>query len=183
MLFRLTNMAAFQAQWFLSVIGAAREFAWTGLTFGLAWLCVHLWWLDGARARELATIGFAFAFGLTAETILASAGLMKMAGAHSLGGGLVAPPLWLPILWAGLGATINHSLGWLSGRYVLATTMGALAGPFAYASAEHLGAVQIEGLLGLFAISAMYSVATPAMLAIAQYAQQKTGALPAEALR
>ena len=183
MLFRLINMAAFQIQWFLSVLGAAREFAWAGVTFGVAWLCIHVWYVGGVRDRELATVGFAFAIGLSAETVIASAKLMQMGGSHAIGGTAVLPPLWLPVLWAGLGATINHSLGWLAGRYKLAAIMGALAGPFAYASAEHLGAVRIDGPLGLFAISAMYALATPAMLAIAQHAQRHTTSLPAEVVR
>jgi len=181
MLFRLTNLAAFQAQWFLSVLGAAREFAWAGLAFGLGWICVHVWWITASRGQELASIGFAFAFGLSAETLLASAGLLEMSGAYHLGVYLVLPPFWLPVLWAGLGATINHSLGWLSDRYALATAMGALAGPFAYASAEHLGAVHINGPVGLFAVSAMYAVATPAMLAVAQRARRDSTSMRIEA--
>ena len=180
-------MIAFQVQWFACILGAARGFAWVGLTFGLAWICIHIWALRGERGRELATVGFAFGFGLVAETVLASAGLLQMEGNYRLGTTagalLVGPPLWLPVLWAGLGATMNHSLGWLAGRYRLATVMGAIAGPFAYASAEHLGAVQIDGMNGLLGVAVAYALATPAMLAVASWATRGTSVLTEEAAR
>lgn len=161
-------MVAFQVQWFASILGAARDMAWVGLAFGVGWMCVHVSLLDGQRRRELATIGFALLFGLTAETVLASTGLLRMRGGPDFAG-LTLPPTWLPVLWAGLGATINHSLGWLRRRYALAVTLGAIAGPFAYASAQLLGAVQIDGTMGLVGVGLAYAIATPAMLAVAHF--------------
>ena len=173
MLFRIVNLIAFQVQWFASILGAARQVGEAGLAVGLAWMVAHTWYLTGRRMQELATIGFAFAYGLVVESAMASTGIMQLHGTFAITDGVVLPPLWLPVLWAGLGATINHSLGWLHGRYAHAAVMGAVAGPMAYAGAAHLGATVIEPSLGFYVIGAVYAVAMPALLFVAQSATRE----------
>ena len=41
-------------------------------------------------------------------------------------------PLWLALLWLGLGTMPHHSLRWLKGRLLLSSILGAVCGPLAY---------------------------------------------------
>ena len=58
-------------------------------------------------------------------------------------------PMWLVSLWMLFAITINHSLGWLKERYLLAALMGFVFGPVAYYGGSKLGAITMPVELGL----------------------------------
>ena len=50
-------------------------------------------------------------------------------------------PAWILAMWPLLATTLNVSLRWLKGRYLLAALFGAIGGPLAFLAGERLGAV------------------------------------------
>src|SRR5690606_8376185 len=57
-------------------------------------------------------------------------------------------PIWMSALWLAFATTLNHSLSWLSGRYLLAAIFGAVGGPLCYYAGEKLGAITLHKPLG-----------------------------------
>ena len=70
-------------------------------------------------------------------------------------------PFWMVALWINLAATINFSLSWLKTRYVVASLLGAIAGPLAYSAGAMIGAITINSIDALIIISIMWAVAMP----------------------
>ena len=52
-------------------------------------------------------------------------------------------PLWFLALWALFASTLHYSLSWLNRRYLLAASLGAVAGPLSYFGGEKIGAIEI----------------------------------------
>ena len=55
--------------------------------------------------------------------------------------------LWMIALWINFAAALRHCMGWLCGRFVLATVFGAIGGPLAYLAGSKFGALEIHSLL------------------------------------
>lgn len=147
-LFLVGNATLFQATWFGCVLGgAAGEAAWgvLGLAALLAFTATRCTASDGYLALTLGIAGF----GL--DSLWIGLGVLDY-GPHLLA------PVWIVTLWLGLALTVNHSLGWLRGRGLIASALAALAAPFTYLAGERLGAVQVLWPPGLMVISAAWAL-------------------------
>jgi hypothetical protein len=67
-------------------------------------------------------------------------------------------------MWLLFAMTLNHSLSWLKGRYVLSFVFGALGGPLAYVAGEKLGAVEITSDLSLVILAISWAMITPLLM-------------------
>jgi len=118
------------------------------------------------RQRETRTILAAAVVGYAADSVLV------------LGGWLAFPPqavlgwpssAWMVALWVGFAATLNSSMGWMSGRYAAAALFGVAGGPLAYTAGVRLGAALLPGdpWMALAAIAIEWGVAMPALVWVA----------------
>jgi hypothetical protein len=159
----LRNLVAFQLCWFASVLGAAHGIPWIGPLVTAAWLVAHVRGQQTAVSVEMKLVLVAAVLGWFADSALVLAGLVAFPEPARLGG---PSPLWMVGLWAALGATLRHSLGWLRGRWVLACAFGAIGGPAAYLGGQALGAISVMGTVGAVAVGVQYALATPLLLAV-----------------
>jgi hypothetical protein len=99
-------------------------------------------------------------YGLIAETIILSAGLISF-NAHWPHAAIA--PLWIVGLWMAFGTLIEPAFGWLRSRPLVASALGAAAGPISYSAAMRLGALYINQpeWLGVAAIGLTWAVAMP----------------------
>jgi hypothetical protein len=143
----LVNFVAFQAAWFACVLGAANGLALAGTLAVVAAVALHLW-LAQRATPELRLIGAATAIGFVWDSLVVLLGLMTYPT------GTIVPglaPHWIVAMWALFATTLNLSLGWLKGRPMLATALGAIGGPLAYYAGHRLGAIEAADLpLALF---------------------------------
>jgi Protein of unknown function (DUF2878) len=158
------NVLLFQLGWFACVLGAARDWAREGVALALAIVAVHV-----ARAarprREILLVAVAAATGALFDSLLASAGWLRYAGAAPVEG---AAPYWIVALWALFAITLNVSMRSLRGRPLLGALLGLAGGPLAYLGGEKLGAVAlVQPLPALAALALVWALATPLMLALA----------------
>ncbi len=170
----ILNIVLFQAGWFASVLGPAHGFPWTGPAVVLLVVAVHLG-RSADRERELKLIGAATGIGLLAETG------MNVAGFYEAAPWILPSPLapaWLPLMWANFGTTLNVSLAALSGRPVLSSILGAVAGPLAYFGGSRLGAIRFAEPIwhGLLALGVLWAVAVPALFALSRRFSRRHGA-------
>ena len=104
--------------------------------------------------------------GLVWETLLIQIGVVVVPHGELLSG--VAPP-WIVAMWALFAITLNYSLGWLRGRWILATILGAIAGPLSYWAGVRMGALEfVDPVKAVIALAIGWGVATPLLLALAQ---------------
>jgi hypothetical protein len=158
----LLNVAAFQACWFASVLGAAAGLPWVGPVVLLTWIIVHLRALRPAATIELRVLVAAAILGWFADSAMVLAGLISFPESAQLGG---PSPLWMVGLWVGFAATLRHSMGWLRGRWRLGAALGGIGGALSYSGGQALGAISLEGSIGVLAVAVQYAVATPLLLA------------------
>lgn len=124
------TLIAYEAVWFISVIGAGRGRSWPAL---LAVAVFAAWRLgvSTTRSLELRLMGLAFVLGLLFDGVLVHTGLLVYAAAWPAG----IAPAWILALWLAFALTIVPLFGYLQGRPWLAAVFGAIGGPMAYLGA------------------------------------------------
>lgn len=158
---KITNFILFQLAWFITIFSAAKGMPYIGVAYTMIWMFFHLLMMAEIRNAEIKSLLFSAIMGYLLDSILVASGVIVFPG-HTLLGG--PSPLWMVCLWVNLTATINLSLSWLKGRYVLAGTMAAIAGPMAYIAGEKLGAITLFGNTSIFVISVMWCLAMPLLI-------------------
>jgi hypothetical protein len=124
------TLAAYEAVWFVSVIGAGRGRSWPAL---LAVTLFAAWRLQVSRQRsvELRLMLVAFVLGMLFDGVLVRSGLLVYAAAWPAG----IAPAWILALWLAFALSIVPLFGYLQGRPWLAAGFGAIGGPLAYLGA------------------------------------------------
>ena len=136
------NFAAFQLAWLVAVWGASVGLSWLGPVAVAGWVSAYALWQNRARADVPLWLGAGVLGGVT-DSILVWSG--AMAFPESAGPGFPTT-LWMIALWINFAAALRHCMGWLCGRFVLATVFGAIGGPLAYLAGDKLGALEIHVL-------------------------------------
>jgi hypothetical protein len=78
-------------------------------------------------------------------------------------------PPWMVCLWLNFAATLNVSMAWLRGHYLLAALFGAIGGPLAYFSGAGLGATESLPTMGGLALLALgWGLMTPLLVRLAK---------------
>lgn len=124
------TLAAYEAVWFLAVIGAGRGWSWPG---ALGALLFATWRLavSAQRGVELRLVGVALLLGIVFESVWVRAGWVSYAAPWPL----PEAPAWLMALWIAFALTILPLFGYLHARPWLAALFGAIGGPLAYLGA------------------------------------------------
>jgi len=135
----ILNFVLFQAAWFACVLGAANQMPWLALGVVLAIVAGQLFFAP-QPSKELLLILSAAVIGAVVDQGFLMGNIVQY---HSHGWSSAIVPVWIIALWIGFSSTLNVSLRWLRGRYVIAFLFGAIGGPMAYIAAEKLGAVTI----------------------------------------
>lgn len=166
----LAILLAYQATWFVAVIGAGRGSWWPSV---LAAALFAVWRLavSPARALELRLLLAALGIGLLLESVWVGSGLLDYAAWPWAG-----PPAWILALWCAFALVVVPLLGYLHRRPWLAAALGAVGGPLAY-----LGAASGWDALrfseprwhALLALGAGWALAMPALAALAARGLQR----------
>ena len=171
---KLINVILFQAAWFTAVLGAARGNDWYGPLAVALVLSVHFVLTDDRRG-ELTLMLVAGTIGFFFDTALSAAGIVTPRG-HILPHPLSQP--WMISLWPNFAATLNVSLEWLKGRYLLAAIFGAVGGAGSYYGGARLGAtLALPDVDGLIILAVSWGILTPFLVWLAKRFQRKGAAV------
>lgn len=159
----LLNFVVFQVGWFACVLGGAYHLPWVGTVLVSIIVAFHLMRASQPRA-ELYLILFAIAIGSLWDSFLVFQGWLEYPS------GTLIPntaPHWILALWGVFATTLNVSLRWLKGRWLIATLSGAIAGPLAYYAGAKLGGVMFtDQLTALAALGLGWAILMPALMAL-----------------
>jgi hypothetical protein len=159
---RLLNLAAFQAAWLITVIGAARGLGWAGPVAVGAAVALHLR-LSTRPRLEFGLLAVALAMGAAVENGLQASGLTRYPGDPAW------TPLWMLTLWPLLATTLNVSLSWFKTHLALAALLGCVAGPLAYRAGAALGAIELpDPVQAMSVLGLVWAVAFPILLVAAR---------------
>lgn len=158
----LANFAGFQSVWFLSLFGAGTQRSWLG---AVALAAFTLWHFSAAanRRADLVLVAVACAVGLVVDTAFIQAHLL--AYAEPLPFAAVAP-YWILGMWINFALTLNGSMRWLHGRYLLAAGLGAIGGPLAYMAGVGLGAAELlaSGTVVYGSLAVAWAIVVPLLV-------------------
>jgi hypothetical protein len=161
----LVNFIGFQVGWFACVLGAANDKELLGIFIALGIVIYHVV-NQGGLLKELKLVLAATAIGLLWETWVLNLDILRY---PSHPDALFWAPTWLIMMWALFATTINLSMGWLKGRWVLSVFMGAVFGPLAFIGGERLGAVVfLDSTLSIITLSVGWGLLMPLLLWIAE---------------
>ena len=135
---KLINFVLFQLGWFACILGAAHGYVAAAVLFCAAVATFHIW-QSHDRIQEGVLLLKIGALGIVADTLLLQTGSLVF---ESKGLMPALSPIWMWSLWVILGCTLNESMSWLKGRFVLAAVLGAITGPLSYLAGVKLGAAQ-----------------------------------------
>jgi len=161
----LVNFIGFQVGWFACVLGAAKDKELLGMIIALGVIICHVA-TQGDSRKELKLVLIASAIGLIWETWVLNLDILRYPSHPEA---LFWPPTWLIMMWALFATTINLSMAWLKGRWVLSVLMGAVFGPLAFIGGERLGAVVfLDSTLSIITLSVGWGLLMPLILWIAE---------------
>ena len=162
----IVNFVLFQLAWFACVVGASKGIPWLGVIVALA---VAAWHIGQAAQpkQEIRLMLICLLLGGLYDQAILSSGLITYM--HNGWGHAFTPlvPVWILGLWLAFSTTLNASLRWLHGRYVLGAALGAGGGPVGYKGAEKIGAVVLHGINSYIFLLLGWAIITPLLLGIA----------------
>jgi hypothetical protein len=165
----VVNFIGFQVGWFACVLGAANDKELLGMIIALGIVIYHVV-AQADSINELKLVLVAVVIGLFWETWVLNLDILHYPSHPEV---LFWAPSWLTMMWALFATTINLSMGWLKGRWVLSVLMGAVFGPLAFIGGEKLGAVVfLNSTLSIITLSVGWGLLMPLLLWIAERINQ-----------
>ena len=128
----LVNAVLFQTGWFACVFGAHQPWL---LLAPLAVLLVHFLWTSSWAAEGRLVVSVML-FGSVLDTFLLNLGVLDFGSDSRL------LPVWMALLWAMLGTTLDHSLRWSASPWWRASLLGAGGGSMSYLAGSKIAGVQ-----------------------------------------
>ena len=157
----IVNFVLFQIGWFACVLGAAKQLPWAGAAVVAAIVIVHLRLAKQAKP-EIILLLISMLIGGSYDQLMQYNALLSYQ-AHGWAAAVV--PVWIIALWAVFVTTLNVSLRWMRGKWLVAVLFGAIGGPLAYLGAEKLGAVTINSPpISYVALGFGWAILTPLLL-------------------
>jgi hypothetical protein len=152
------NIVAFQIGWWCSAVGAGRGWTVLGPAVVVAVVIVHLV-RSSDPLREAKFLAAVAVVGTVVDSFFAASGLLAYQGGYGMDW---IAPAWITGMWLNFGTTIHASMGWLSGRPVLAAALGAIGGPLTYLAGARLGAAELlHPQWSLIALGIAWAVVLP----------------------
>jgi hypothetical protein len=159
------NFVTFQIGWFACVLGAANGMPWLGPVVCLPIIALHLA-TAGRPGPEINLMAAALAIGVVMDSLLVISGWLAYENGMLLGG---MAPYWILAIWVLFASTLNVSMRWLRGRYLLAAVFGAVGGPLSYLAGAKLGAVElVNASAALVALGVIWAFTMPALMRLAE---------------
>lgn len=124
----VADFVGFQILWWACILGGAHQVFYPSIIAFVGYVAVHVLFITKRPPRWQGMILLGVS-GVLADTLLIQSGILTYPGA---GAGFMLTPLWIVILWLGLGFSAQASLSWLMGRPILAFALFGISGAMSY---------------------------------------------------
>ena len=171
---QLSNVVEYQIAWFSGVLGAAHQQEDLGAFIAFLIVARHLR-MTKETISEYKTVLSALLLGGLWEMLVIGMHIVRYEGVSHF-----SPiPLWILMIWAAFGTTLNGCLAWLQQRYIVCALLGAGLAPLAWYGGEALGALKVhQGWIGYAVLAAGWSILMPILAYLARYFRTHTDELP-----
>lgn len=132
----LSNALLMQLLWFAAVLGAAYYGFGAVAVIPLLGIFVFGHYSQGSFTADCRMALLTLLIAIPFELILIALKVVNYADSFSA----AWPPIWILLLWAGLGASCNYSLAWLRQRLWLAALLGGIGSASSMRAGVALGA-------------------------------------------
>lgn len=162
----IQNFILFQIGWFSCVIsGATPGYSWVGVVVVAIIVALHLLRANDI-SREASLVIAAMFIGTLWDSSLIQAGLFNFPHSAAING---LAPYWIIAMWGLFATTLNVSMKWMKGKYLLASAFGAIGGSLAYYAGYKLNAVEFSDTrTALVAVAAGWAIIMPALMALSE---------------
>ncbi len=162
----IINLVVFQIAWLACVLGGAHGLPWLGVGVVALVVSLHLS-LASEPTREVLLMVLVGLLGGLWDGLLVRFGFLEYPS------GQIVPwfaPVWIVAMWVAFTTTLNVSLGWLKGRWYLASLLGAIGGPLAFFGGYKLGAVAFpDTLVAMVVLAGGWSFLLPLVVWMARH--------------
>ena len=164
----IVNIVAFQLSWWGCILGAAKGLTYLGPAMMIIFLIVH-YFLFVTDIRELYLVAIFGVLGTLIDSLMFLSGSFIYSGSYTPD--IFVAPLWITAMWAGFSATVNHSMSWLKGKWLLMVAAGIVFGPAAYFTGEKFGAIEfhLSFLSSAIVIAIVWGLSMPLIYYVNQY--------------
>ena len=164
----IVNIVAFQLSWWGCILGAAKDLTYLGPAMMIIFLIVH-YFLFVTDIRELYLVAIFGVIGTLIDSLMFLSGSFIYSGSYTPD--IFVAPLWITAMWAGFSATVNHSMSWLKGKWLLMVVAGIVFGPVAYFTGEKFGAIEfhLSFLSSIIVIAIVWGLSMPLIYYVNQY--------------
>lgn len=164
----IVNIVAFQLSWWGCILGAAKDLTYLGPAMMIIFLIVH-YFLFVTDIRELYLVAIFGVIGTLIDSLMFLSGSFIYSGSYTPD--IFVAPLWITAMWAGFSATVNHSMSWLKGKWLLMVVAGIVFGPVAYFTGEKFGAIEfhLSFLSSVIVIAIVWGLSMPLIYYVNQY--------------
>jgi hypothetical protein len=158
---QLVNFVIFQGAWFAAVLGAAHGHPLGGtaaVVAAMAWHCA----VSARPLVEAKLLASLCAIGFVVETAVALQGHIAYPSGQPVAW---LAPYWMVALWGLLGIALNVTVRWLKDRPLLASVLGAVAGPLSFVSGVRLGGARfVDATPALVTMACTWAVLMPVLM-------------------
>jgi len=152
----VVNALLFQVTWLACVIGGAQGQWYWGL-LGIAGLLGFSFWKN-SLARDVALLSVLAVAGFCLDSVWAATGVLDYGAQTNHWGAFALAPVWITLLWMGVGLTTRHSLKFLADRPALGAVLAGGAAVPSYLGGQRLGAVVVPEWTSLGIIALVWAV-------------------------
>lgn len=157
-----------QLGWFACVLSAAHDVPWMGAATTIVLVAVHLARVD-RPLQEFKLLVSVVGVGAIWESVPVATGLLVYPNGTVVPG---AAPYWILALWALFAAQFNTTFAWLKHpgqRMLLASVLGAIAGPMSFRAGAALGAVRfVQPLLATIVLGIGWAILMPVLIMLSR---------------
>ena len=151
------NIIGFQTGWWACVLGARNGYPYLGPLVMSIFLFIHFSRLDN-RNKELSFTVIVGLIGTLVDTMLLQTNIIEYQGVYIDN----IAPLWITAMWVGFAATINHSLVWLTNKWIMSFLLGAIFGPLSYFTGIKFEALYFEvSFLTMSVLTLLWGLVVP----------------------
>ena len=161
-LFKISNATFFYIIWWSCILGVKLGYNYLGAIFTLLFIAAHLKLISKPR-KEMKLILVCALLGFIVETFHLHTNFLSYQG--YIFPNTLFPPVWIICIWIAFASTLNYSMFWMKGRWLIMVISGTLFGPISYVAGVKFGVINFNFSysFSIFLLAIIWGLSIPLM--------------------